>query len=438
MLRCPAALCRVRASRLSPGLLPEEVRAPRQGPARLGARPPRLWGPSAARDCITVTTNRLAEFVEAEIAHFAANAVEQVKLTHILGATTPLGVAALIHKHLPGHFATRIKSIEGLPGWSDIQEFVKTRDILTTSFRELRLVENSDDLEALTKVVQSIRQRHRNVIPLLSTAMAELRANDVMSEEEGNDWLDKFLRARISTEMLTSHYVAMLRQTKKPDQDGHCTGIVDTRCNPGEICQQVANEILDNDEYHDVVINVDSYACTASQDRIEFSFLPQYLSLLIRELLRNSAQATILNRMEKGTYDSGDKQKDAIRIIVGADQRQVIIAINDRGGGIPSSEVDRIWNYPWSSTWEGEDQYGVESFQESWADPLSGLSRQRLGMGIPLIRLYTEYLGGSIELMSLPGIGVDVYLKLRRIDITEPGAADSLAEPSRLDSLQPP
>jgi len=403
----------------------------RSGALRRCPQPCWPWGPTERRGSITVTACRLAEFVQAEIAHFAANAVEQVKLTHILGATTPHAVAALIHKHLPHHLARRIKSIESLPGWSDIHEFVKTRDIITTSFQELRLVEQGDDLDALTKVVQMIRKRHKNIIPLLSTAMAEMRANDVISEEFANAWLDQFLRARISTEMLTAHYVAMLRDKDK-DGSSPCTGdfnacgIVDKRCNPGDICKQVAEQIMMNEEFHDVIIHVDSYACTASQDRIEFSFLPQYLSLLIHELLRNSAQATVLNRLSNEKY-AGDNEKDAIRVIVGADQRQVIISINDRGGGIPSASVDKIWNYPWSSTWESHNEE-PEAFQESWADPLGGLSRQRLGMGMPLIRLYTEYLGGSIELMSL-----------RRIDLKdEPGAADSISEPGRMDSAQPP
>merc|ERR1719373_108633 len=53
----------------------------------------------------------------------------------------------------------------------------------------------------------------------------------------------------------------------------------------------------------------------------------------------------------------------------------------------------------------------------SWADPLAGLGiKQRLGMGLPLTRLYTQYLGGSLDIMSIPGVGVDTFLQLRRID----------------------
>ncbi|XP_064449084.1 branched-chain alpha-ketoacid dehydrogenase kinase isoform X6 [Mirounga angustirostris] len=38
------------------------------------------------------------------------------------------------------------------------------------------------------------------------------------------------------------------------------------------------------------------------------------------------------------------------------------------------------------------------------------------GFGLPTSRAYAEYLGGSLRLQSLQGIGTDVYLRLRHID----------------------
>lgn len=38
------------------------------------------------------------------------------------------------------------------------------------------------------------------------------------------------------------------------------------------------------------------------------------------------------------------------------------------------------------------------------------------GFGLPTSRAYAEYLGGSLQLQSLQGIGTDVYLRLRHID----------------------
>uniref|UniRef100_A0A8B9Z0A6 Protein-serine/threonine kinase n=1 Tax=Buteo japonicus TaxID=224669 RepID=A0A8B9Z0A6_9AVES len=38
------------------------------------------------------------------------------------------------------------------------------------------------------------------------------------------------------------------------------------------------------------------------------------------------------------------------------------------------------------------------------------------GFGLPTSRAYAEYLGGSLCLQSLQGVGTDVYLRLRHID----------------------
>lgn len=41
------------------------------------------------------------------------------------------------------------------------------------------------------------------------------------------------------------------------------------------------------------------------------------------------------------------------------------------------------------------------------SSPVPGRPSPRLGMGLPLCRLYTKYLGGSLQLMSVPGAGGD-------------------------------
>jgi hypothetical protein len=39
----------------------------------------------------------------------------------------------------------------------------------------------------------------------------------------------------------------------------------------------------------------------------------------------------------------------------------------------------------------------------------------RLGMGLPLSRVYAEYWAGSLELHSLEGYGVDAFLQISRL-----------------------
>lgn len=39
----------------------------------------------------------------------------------------------------------------------------------------------------------------------------------------------------------------------------------------------------------------------------------------------------------------------------------------------------------------------------------------RLGMGLPLSRVYSEYWAGSLELHSLEGYGVDAFLQISKL-----------------------
>lgn len=69
---------------------------------------------------------------------------------------------------------------------------------------------------------------------------------------------------------------------------------------------------------------------------------------------------------------------------------------------------------------EAHEPAGLSAFdssrrfiEASFDDPLEGLQQQRLGMGLPLCRLYTKYLGGSLKLMSVPGTGVWVQFRVQ-------------------------
>mmetsp|Transcript_64538 Transcript_64538/g.180433 ORF Transcript_64538/g.180433 Transcript_64538/m.180433 type:complete len:429 (-) Transcript_64538:126-1412(-) len=399
----------------------------------------RLWHVASVRwssrvgepASVTVTEKRLREFVNAEIGYFAGMCAQPVKLAQIFTAGTLESAASLIHKHFPVHFATRIRQIEALPHWDAVPELLDVHDTLSESFRNLRLLDSkSSDLEPLTRCIHDLRSRHKGIVCLLGIAMASLRAEGVVDEAFANDWLNRFLLARISTEMLTTHYI-LLASGEGARGGGSCCGIVDSRCDPGEICRQAVSNICRDPRFSAIDVRVESHVCWTSEKGPEFSFLPQYLQLLVEEVLKNSAWATVRAASSSSSArtapgaSSADGRLSPITIFVGSDDRQVMIEISDKGGGIPPQQQDRIWSYC------GGAGVRIPSYQQveeasaaphkqlgfSWMDPLSGIGlKQRLGMGLPLTRLYTEYLGGKLELMSIPGVGVDTFINLRRID----------------------
>eukprot|EP00928_Gymnodinium_smaydae_P070202 TRINITY_DN540_c0_g1_i1.p1 TRINITY_DN540_c0_g1~~TRINITY_DN540_c0_g1_i1.p1 ORF type:complete len:433 (+),score=92.39 TRINITY_DN540_c0_g1_i1:70-1368(+) len=363
---------------------------------------------------VTLSESRMKEFIRAEVSHFARMSPEPVRLSEIVHASTDEEAARLIHKTLPGAFATRIKHIETLPQWDSVQELREVHDILYTSFHNLRLVDQGPDLVPLDEVIRDLRQRHKAVVPLLGTAVAHLTGEKLVEDSAANDWLDTFLLARISTEMLTAHYIA-LREGSAGSDDG-CVGLVDRKCDPGAVCARAAANVEEEFE-HSVKIAVQS------ETGIEFSFLPQYLMLLLMELLRNSVQATLRNQLTLNRVP-----ESAIKVTVASDVKKVMIKISDRGGGLPFTFGEKRINYSWAR-WEEASSF--EDPLESWREPLAGIGiKRRLGMGIRLIRLYAEYLGGSLHLLTLPNVGTDAYIQITRI---EAGADAVVAEPGETD-----
>jgi len=263
---------------------------------------------------------------------------------------------------------------------------------------------------------------------LLAEAFRKMMHNDAawIEDDAFQSWADTFLLSRISTEMLTSHYMAVV-ESHDPSaaqllSEDHI-GIVDTKCNPGRICEEAAKAVQAmyrsprRQLAGNLSIEVHSHSDSGSLSAIEFSYIPKYLFYIVQELIKNSARATVeACEMDRRRTLS----QRPIVVTVCADQKQVAIRIADQGGGVPFGKADEIWSYRFSTS-----KQPVQEYLES-GSPLAGW-----GVGLPLGRLYARYLGGSLELMNVPGTGVDAYLFLRRI------APEGVPRSSISDSLAP-
>jgi len=370
---------------------------------------------------VALSQQRLQEFIRAELVYFGQQIPEPLSLEQIVRASSPVKVARLLHRELPRRFAARVSHIESLEGWPDVEELCRLREIFMESFRQLRLANpplkgttSVQELENYSQVINQLRQRHKPVTALLGEALRKMRRNFEGPEKEQfiNTWTDDFFCSRISTEMLTKHFVAIMNEP--PNKASTRVGVVDTQCNPGRICQEAADQVLYSlgSSVHDMPeldIEVNATNCTHSGTDIEIPYIPMYLYYIVQELLRNSARATL----EAGRKD-GAQQTRPISVTVCSDQKQVAIRIADKGGGIPLGSGEKIWSYQFSTS--------IQPF-EAYLDGASPLSGR--GMGLPLGRLYASYLGGSLELMNMPGIGVDAYLFLNRIPNFDMAAFDT-------------
>jgi len=175
-------------------------------------------------------------------------------------------------------------------------------------------------------------------------------------------------------------------------------GIIDPDCDVAQICRETAQrvqELCEEETGKSPLIKVEVYQ---ARGEARFSYIPGFLRFILTEVLKNSCRATVeLAKTDRAV------QKRPITVIVCADEHDVAIRVADLAHGIPFDVGQRVWSYLYTTAAKG-GQYG------DGATSLAGY-----GVGLPLSRLYARYLGGSLNLVSLPGYGTSVDLFLTRV-----------------------
>jgi len=368
--------------------------------------------PSARRirrsgNLINVSQSRLEELLKAELSYMGKGSYSVITLGSILEHRAPedLGqLAVVIQRELPLRFATRVRQIEeSTPEWQDVPELVELHATILTSFRRLRLVEVSpSNLEPFTEVVRDVQERHmRNLVPMVAKAATALKARQVMGDADLNAWVGKFMNSRLGSAMLLKHYEALLT-----DPDKNHIGIVDMRCDPAQVCRNAVEHVRVHFGRPNLKVNLQ-----VADQSIEFSFIASVLFNMVVEVLLNGVRAT------EAAGFWADKAPGDIDILVCANPNQVAIQISDTGGGIPCRLQSRIWEYMFSAAPAQGAGEGLPSLHTICALPDEHRADvTEPGMGLPLCRLYARYLGGSFDLMTMPGVGTDAYIYLNRID----------------------
>ena len=156
--------------------------------------------------------------------------------------------------------------------------------------------------------------------------------------------------------------------------------------------------------------------------------------------MRNSIQAVVEKHSGPGVA------VPPIEVLICEAPQHVIIRISDRGGGIPKDILPDLWSFgkgPRSQTnlrnllqvpkmaatmqelkpalehaQGGANIDGSNSRRQSDTSLASLTSRPpnlRLGMGLPMSRVYAEYWAGSLEMHSLEGYGCDAFLQISKL-----------------------
>lgn len=215
-----------------------------------------------------------------------------------------------------------------------------------------------------------------------------------------DSFVDQMLISRIGRRMIAEQHV-MLHESRPG-----FVGVINTHCSPQHclnIAYQECSRICFRQYGVQVPVQIRGSVST-------IPYIPYHLHYILLELLKNAMRAVVEKHFSPSVVAKDNLPP--IEVLLTQGPKQVTIRISDQGGGIALDILPNIFRYGFSTMNRlREEEQGGEwdrlVQRQSVDGPMAGL-----GFGLPLSKLYAQYFGGSLQLVSMDGYGTDVYVHL--------------------------
>ncbi|KAE8150177.1 branched-chain alpha-ketoacid dehydrogenase [Aspergillus avenaceus] len=352
--------------------------------------------------------------------------------------------ANYVRTELPTRLAHRLRDIQKLPYVVVANPHLSlVYELYYKAFERFRTIpeiKTLDDNDDFCDILRRTLKEHLVVIPRL--AMGVLECRDLLPPEILDHFMNTLLRARISRRVIAEQHLALTETFNSPwhfpgshdrtDLNADFVGEVFLKCNAKEVierCGKLAQDMTRQASGSDQIPEIS----VQGHHDATFPYMLSHLEYIIGELLRNSIQAV----SEK--YTGLSEKPPPIEVLVCEAPQHVILRISDQGGGIPREVLPYLWSFnkgphskarlqnleqvpAMAATMQEltvpreRKRVDKETFRESSLDTLTSRPPNlRLGMGLPMSRVYAEYWAGSLELHSLEGYGVDAFLQISKL-----------------------
>mmetsp|Transcript_24258 Transcript_24258/g.52960 ORF Transcript_24258/g.52960 Transcript_24258/m.52960 type:complete len:425 (+) Transcript_24258:199-1473(+) len=329
---------------------------------------------------------------------------------------TLIQIASFLRRELPVRLARRVVELRQLPGGLDQMPAVRrVGEWYTSSFVGIRRsppVVDAASEGAFRELLESIYERHAPTLVTMAKGVHELKAKleaehgpsfDFGEAGEIHEFLDRFYMSRIGIRILIGQYLELHREPHDSHSEGW-VGLINRHTSAAEIAEQAAFDAKYLcDRTHGDAPEVVILGRTDGT----FTYIPSHLYYCMFELLKNSLRAVLEYHGTGGTMP-------AVKVIIADSEsnEDVVIKVSDEGGGIPRSNMPRIFSYLFTTAKPAFD--GNPAFSSAGDhgtdSPLAGL-----GYGLPISRTYARYFGGDLNIMSMEGYGTDAFLHLSRL-----------------------
>lgn len=257
---------------------------------------------------------------------------------------TLMNMAELLLEEIPVRLAHRIHDLEQIPMLRDMPSVKQVKSIYVSSFEELLRVQKpeSPQLEQdFAKLLNELYLKHSNVLVKMAQGALEYK-NSVSNPNDhqlNEDFLNRFYMSRVGIRVLAGQYLALRHQLLDENATIPSTyvGMICKETSPYDVVQSAIQDatMLCEREFGEAP----SVEVIGRLD-LTFCYIPTHLHYILLELLKNAMRATM-----EFHSDKVDKPSITVVIANGKENEDVIIKVSDEGGGIPRSQIQRIWSY---------------------------------------------------------------------------------------------
>ncbi|KAI7855125.1 branched-chain alpha-ketoacid dehydrogenase [Circinella umbellata] len=307
--------------------------------------------------------------------------------------------ANYVRQELPVRISHRIREFQNLPFIVGTNPHIKSvYDIYWQAFERLRKVppirtlEDNDNF--CDKLIESL-ESHMVAIPNLVLGISE--CEQLIDSDRIDRFMHATLRSRVSRRVLAEQHLALSQRLKRIlNKISHDT--VFSSCSARDTVSQCvklarAHSTADNVQSPDVMID--------GQDAT-FTYIFDHIEYVIYQLLSNSFRHTIATHPQNNL--------PPIKVTVCSNDADVFFRISDQGGGMPASIYNQLWSY-------GQRPHARFGNFRNVSQLAARITEHDqvtvpLGIGLPMSRVYTEYWGGDINIVTMDGWGTDAYVRI--------------------------
>ncbi|KAM4056054.1 mitochondrial branched-chain alpha-ketoacid dehydrogenase kinase [Hirsutella rhossiliensis] len=364
--------------------------------------------------------------------------------------------ANYVRTELPVRIAHRLRDMQRLPYVVVTNQHINdVYDLYYNAFdtfRRLKEVKTLEDNDKLCSIISQNLKGHLTVIPKLAQGILE--CGELMDPRELDQFMNTILRSRISRRVIAEQHLSLTETYNSPYfspgaklSESDFIGEVFIKCSAKDVvdrCAKAVRALARSTNGPDVAIP--EIRVVGHLDA-SFPYILSHIEYIVGELLRNSVQAVADRQQHKKPDNTASSLSPAtttppppVEVTVCEAQEHVIFRISDQGGGIPRDQLPHLWSFSKGPQSQrrlenlGQVPRMAATMQElhvqdelaradlktpPYQSSLSPLTVRppnlRLGMGLPLSRVYAEYWAGSLHLHSLEGYGVDAFLQISRL-----------------------